>query len=55
MSEQFGETLVLAIFYMYFVAFAGSMGVLTTVGIGYKLYKRKNKNKRVRKGRMANA
>lgn len=54
MTDQFGETLGLAMFYMYFVAFAGSMGVLTTVWIGYKIYNRKTvkKEPRGRKGAM---
>lgn len=42
MTDQFGETLVLAMFYMFFVALSASMGVLTTVWVGYKLYKRKD-------------
>ena len=53
MTDQFGETLVLAMFYMYFVAFSGAMGVLTTVIIGYKLYNKgngKNERKTGRKG-----
>lgn len=51
MTDQFGETLGLAMFYMYFVAFAGSMGVLTTVWIGYKIYNKKTVT-RGRKGVM---
>jgi len=50
MTDQFGETLILAMFYMFFVALSGSMGVLTTVWVGYKLYKR-NDVKTERKGR----
>lgn len=50
MTDQFGETLVLAMFYMFFVALSASMGVLTTVWVGYKLYNRSN-NKTERRGR----
>lgn len=50
MTDQFGETLVLAMFYMFFVALSASMGVLTTVWVGYKLYKR-NDTKTERRGR----
>lgn len=50
MTDQFGETLVLAMFYMFFVALSASMGVLTTVWVGYKLYKR-NDVKTERRGR----
>lgn len=44
MTDQFGETLVLAMFYMFFVAFSAGMGLLSAVGIGFKLYNR-SKNK----------
>lgn len=50
MTDQFGETLVLAIFYMYFVALSAGMGLLTAVIVGYKLYNR-SKNKTERRGR----
>jgi len=57
MTDQFGETLVLAMFYMYFVAFSAAMGVLTTVWIGYKIYKRNDvkTERRGRKGAMKHA
>ena len=50
MTDQFGETLVLAMFYMFFVAFSAGMGLLSAVGIGFKLYNR-SKHKTERKGR----
>lgn len=53
MTDQFGDTLVFAIVYMYFVAFAAGMGLLTAVGIGYKMYNRskdKGGRKQGRKG-----
>jgi len=57
MTDQFGETLILAMFYMFFVALAGSMGVLTTVWVGFKLYKRNavKTDRRGRKGAMKHA
>lgn len=50
MTDQFGETLVLAMFYMFFVAFSAGMGLLSAVGIGFKVYNR-SKHKTERKGR----
>jgi len=50
MTDQFGETLVLAIFYMFFVAFSAGMGLLSAVAIGYKMYNR-SKNKTEYRGR----
>lgn len=57
MTDQFGETLILAMFYMFFVALAGSMGVLTTVWVGFKLYKRNTvkTDRRGHKGAMKHA
>lgn len=50
MTDQFGETLILAMFYMFFVAFSAGMGLLLAVGIGFKVYNR-SKHKTERKGR----
>lgn len=41
---------MLAMFYMFFVAFAAGMGLLSAVGIGFKLYNR-SKNKTENRGR----
>lgn len=51
MTDQFGDTLVFAIVYMYFVAFAAGMGLLTAIGIGYKLYNRRKDNNNRKQGR----
>lgn len=56
-TDEFSATLVLASFYIYFVALAGGLGLLTAAGIGYKLYNRsKNKTERKtgRKGAVRN-
>lgn len=51
-----GNTIIQATIYIYFVAFAAGMGLLTAFGIGFKLYKRSvNKtdqktNKRIKRG-----
>ena len=50
------ETISGAVLYMYFVAFSGSMGVLTAAWIGYKIYKRqerKNGSKIIKRTRGA--
>lgn len=39
--DSFGETTVIAMFYMYFVALSGSLGVLTAALIGFKFYNKK--------------
>lgn len=50
MTDQFGETLVLAMFYMFFVAFSAGMGLLMAGVIGFKMYNR-SKDKIERRGR----
>lgn len=57
MTDQFGDTLVFAMIYMYFVALSAAMGVLTAVIVGYKFYNRnktKNERKFGRKGAIKN-
>lgn len=50
------ETITGAMFYMYFVALSGGLGLLTVAWIGFKLYKRQerkngsNHNKQQRRG-----
>lgn len=41
--DNFGETTVMAVVYMYLVAFSGAMGVLTAAAVGWSIYNKKIK------------
>lgn len=59
MQDQLGNMIIQASIYIYFVAFAGGMGLISAAAIGYKLYLRSNKkaeikaNKRLKRGATA--
>lgn len=46
------ETITGAMFYMYFVALSGGLGILTVVWIGFKLYKRQERKSSSNQNRM---
>lgn len=46
------ETITGAMFYMYFVALSGGLGLLTVVWIGFKLYKRQERKNSSNHNRM---
>ena len=49
--DSFGETTVIAMFYMYFVALSGSLGVLTAALVGFKFYNKKIAGTAAKRGR----
>lgn len=48
------ETIAGAVMYMYFVALSGGLGLLTAVGIGYKLYTRSQRKNGYKGQKMKN-